>query len=980
MFEAFTNLSHVDPDENHFDLFSNNPTCPYITIREYNAHSIHQNQCTTFYNFNIRSFNSNSDSFFSSFENDNKMPEVFVLTETWFTEDNGGAELLGYKGYHTIRCNGRRSGGVSIYIKDTLKSKLIPSLCFSNSSIELCTAEIVAESGESIFVLGIYRPHGNIDIFTENLGVVLDNPLFRNKQLILLGDLNVNILNDSTESNLFLNLMQSYYFLPIIDKPTRFRSGNSSTDTLLDQIWINRLPASYDCGIVYSDVTDHCPTFFSLPYNFASPPELIRISFRLVDDDRKSLFFEKLSNVDWNSVSGSEDVDISVERFIEKLNGIYCETFPLKHKTLSRRHIMNPWMNKNILKLVNLKSEYCLMMKLEMASAAENNALRNRVNSIIRRTKINYYRNKFNNFKSNLRKTWSAINKILYPNRTKSLIEKLNVNGVDVVDHGDISNTFNDFFSNIALELVRNLPSHDLAPSSLIPRSNNSLFLNPVTNEECYKIIQNLKNTKTDLNELPIKLFKLCSPLILDPIVRLINSSFSRGVFPECLKKAIIIPIHKKESKCSVGNYRPISILPYFSKIFERCLYRRLLQFFSRYNLLSPCQFGFRKNLSTADALLSFTEFQYDVLDAEEFSVNVLVDFTKAFDTVNHQILLNKLDRYGVRGLPLALLKSYLSNRTQLVKVGHHCSSVRTLSVGVPQGSVLGPLLYLVYVNDLAQYIHSDRSVLFADDTTFCFRNTSLNSAISHCNNELEKFYNWTLANKLTVNLDKTSYMIISNRNFPQYINPVIMNNVEIQRTHVHKFLGVTIDSKLKFDHHIKEISRKISKSAGIMYKLCNYLPTPILKNIYFSFVHSYLMYSNLVWGGTFNCHLEPLFRQQKRCIRIVNKVGRLDHTMPLFHSNKILRLDDIHRFSISCYVFKNLDNFPINSNPYSTRNSENLRSRFQRLTISQRSIYCSGPNTWNELDAELKNVTEYHLFKSKLKLKLISTYDQLSN
>ena len=309
--------------------------------------------------------------------------------------------------------------------------------------------------------------------------------------------------------------------------------------------------------------------------------------------------------------------------------------------------------------------------------------------------------------------------------------------------------------------------------------------------------------------------------------------------------------------------------------------------------------------------------------------------------------------------------------------MGQHRSSVRTSSVGVPQGSVLGPLLYLVYVNDLSHYINSDRTILFADDTNFCFRNTSLNSAISRCNLELQKFYDWTLANKLTVNLDKTSYLIITNRNHPQYSDPIMINNVEIQRTSSHKFLGITIDSNLKFDHHIKEISRKISKSAGILYRLSNYLPIALMKNIYFSFVHSYLMYCNVIWGGTFNCHLQPLFRLQKRCIRIVNKVGYLEHTMPLFSSNEILQLGDIHRFSVSCYVFRNLDDFPLNSNPYSTRNSLNLQSRFRRLTISQRSIYYSGPLNWNALDNDLKNVAEYHLFKSKLKRNFILTYRQ---
>ena len=470
-------------------------------------------------------------------------------------------------------------------------------------------------------------------------------------------------------------------------------------------------------------------------------------------------------------------------------------------------------------------------------------------------------------------------------------------------------------------------------------------------------------------------LFKIIGPIISPVLSKLINRCFIEGVFPKCLKNGVIIPIHKKGDTSNVENFRPITLLPYLSKILEKLVYNRLYNFLTWNNFFTEQQFGFLKNKSTADAILSFTEYQYKVLNDKEFSVNIFVDFAKAFDTVDHAILIKKLERCGVRGLPLKLLTSYLSERSQLVRIKSKFSSEAIVRIGIPQGSVLGCLLFLVFINDLPKYLSNCHTVLFADDTNLCFRGQSLSSTISLCNSELQKFYDWTVANRLTVNYEKTFYMIISTRNVSNN-DDILINRNPISSTDTHKFLGVIIDKNLKFDTHISEISNKISKSIGILYKLSSYLPTSTLKTLYFSLIHSYLSYANIVWGGTYATHLLPLFRLQKKSIRIVNKVGYLHTTQNLFYENEILKLEEIHSYTLACYAFKNISIFESGAGGrYDTRNSNNLTPVYQRLNVSQRSVFYQCPSVWNGLSEETKTITELHLFKIRMKQILIDTY-----
>ena len=437
----------------------------------------------------------------------------------------------------------------------------------------------------------------------------------------------------------------------------------------------------------------------------------------------------------------------------------------------------------------------------------------------------------------------------------------------------------------------------------------------------------------------------------------------------------------KKGDASSIENYRPISILPFISKILEKCIHSRLVSFLSSSNVLCAEQFGFRKNSSTADALISLTENFFENINKKLSTINVFVDYRKAFDTINHAILIRKLEAYGIRGVPLELFSSYLSNRSQRVIVNDKSSSLRMQTLGVPQGTCLGPLLFTIYINELPNISRKFKSLLFADDTTLTYDNSSYNFSSDFFNEELHNFYLWSVANRLSVNFDKTFYNVVSlSESDRASIPPVLISDKLISQCTSFNFLGVTIDDNLKFDQHVLHISKKISKSIGILSKLRIILPPFTLRSLYFSLVFPYLNYCNVVYGGAYACHLKPLEALQKRAIRIINSAPFYSHTNDLFLRSQILKLADIFKLNVAIFMFKNRNNldFQVPHDHY-TRSSLELVSNFQRLSLTQKSLFFVGPKLWNTIPAFVKQSPSTNIFKSRYKRYLLGLYGNLS-
>ena len=978
------NLHSIDPDLNVFS-HDDEGRSNYYSIDDYNMLFENSMPCPRIrlINYNIRSFFANGPSFESMLQYFIQKPNFIILTETWNSLNTIDLGSFGYSGYHVFREYPKRGGGVSIFCDLNLKSKKENKFSKISEVIETCCVSVELENSYFV-ILGVYRPpNGDKLEFIQNLNLTLNAEFFFNAEFVIMaGDINLDLNNvECPIVNNYVNFLNSMLFFPLITRPTRFPSDLTSSDpSVIDHIWINKF-SSFISGILNIDFTDHLPTFLHLSpnQNYVEKSDKIKIQFRPFSSSNLENLITILNSTNWEistDLGGSDCVDV----FIRKLNDAYCRAFPLKTKFLSKKRLEKPWLSREILSLIRQKSEYFKLYKLGIISKQTNNRFKNKVNKITLRAKNSYKLRKFESCWGKPKESWEIVKELMGQNSKNCRIEEIIVDGISYKSDVEIANKFVEFFSDVAVDLNENLPPPTTSPSSYLPNVTSFFKFFHFKESECAKIVSNLKITKSDVNFVPVRIFKQICPHIIVPLTRIINRCFVEGVFPESFKIGRINQIFKSGDPTNPSNYRPITSLPYLSKLFETCLCHRLTSYFNKFGLFTHSQFGFRKNMSTSDAIIKLTNRIYSSLNSKEYNANILIDYKKAFDTVNHTILIEKMFHYGIRGSTLTLIRNYLTGRKQYVAIGGVRSEVRDVTLGIPQGSCLGPLLFILYVNDFPQVSPVLNSILFADDTTIGFSHENFNTLVEQLNYELVRVRNWTLANRLTLNVSKTNAIIFSNRFVPDNLDfSFHLDNNDINIVQEVKFLGVYIDSKLNFRKHINCITGKIARNTGIFYRIKNSLPLKARINFYYGFIYPYLSYGVIVWGATSENHLHNLIIQQKRFIRLLADSPFLEHTTPLFSKFNLLKFEDIYKYNVCTYMYSNQNNaeFQI-QHQISTRNRNRLISSFNRLGISQRSITFVGPNIWNNLPPSIKLSTSLSVFKSKLKSHLLEKYHPL--
>ena len=319
------------------------------------------------------------------------------------------------------------------------------------------------------------------------------------------------------------------------------------------------------------------------------------------------------------------------------------------------------------------------------------------------------------------------------------------------------------------------------------------------------------------------------------------------GIFPDRMKIARVIPLFKNGDVKELSNYRPVSILPQFSKFLEKVFHNRLMSFINDKQILNNSQFGFRKNMSTALAIIELVEEITTAIDEGKTTVGVFIDLKKAFDTVDHNILVKKLEHYGIRGLAKDWVCSYLESRRQYVCINDSNSDCLDVKCGVPQGSILGPALFILYVNDMCNVLKSLKSILFADDTNLFYAGKDLDEVCKIVSRELNILHIWFQVNKLSLNVAKTNFMIFGNKRFEENYM-ISINGMNINRVYVTKFLGVHIDSKLNWNEHIRVIKTKVAKNVSIMNRVKHCLNNSALYSLYCTLILPYLNYCCEIW------------------------------------------------------------------------------------------------------------------------------------
>ena len=565
----------------------------------------------------------------------------------------------------------------------------------------------------------------------------------------------------------------------------------------------------------------------------------------------------------------------------------------------------------------------------------------NKLNKIIKDAQIKYYKDLINHHNSSIIGLWKTLGSILKNKNKDTNVKMIKVNGREIHDNKEIADKFNNYFTKIGKSLAQKFENSNKNYRTYLGNSSNiSMYMTKTNTTEISKLISNLENKKSPGHDgFSGKFLKLCSPFISEILANILNLSISKGVYPDSLKIARVSPIFKKGVKSDPSNYRPISVLSLINKVFEKVLHSRLYSYLHKYDKLYEYQFGFREGHSTNHALTEITDNIKFAMDSQLLTCGIFIDLTKAFDTVNHSILLDKLHHYGIRGNVHKLFTSYLSNRMQYVRVNNTDSHLSPVTCGVPQGSVLGPLLFIIYINDIAKCYQQAMFRIFADDTGIFFKCKDLDTLKELTKNVLKFITKWFHDNRLTLNASKTSFVIFrsSRCRISNLPDSVTYNNITINREKQVTYLGLILDEYLNWKAHIEDLCIKLKKLFPIFYNIRKYLNTDQIRIIYFTMIFSRIKYGCITYGLCTSKNLDRLQILQNKLLKVLLEKPFRYATILLHKDLYLLQVKDIIAQEILTFVFNYFKgNLPsVFNNFFQHRFSvEDIKSGVNRLRI----------------------------------------------
>ena len=915
--------------------------------------------------------------------------DVLCFSETWLTNDNLQCyELANYSHVPSIRNN--RNGGTSIFIRNNIDYTVredIKSEMWLDYAFEVTAIEI--NFGKKGFLVAcLYRtPDSSINEFLKHFDLLLEKAISENKLLLVGGDFNIDLSKTNTKSQEFLNTIVTNNFTHLIDLPTR---QSKQTTSCIDNFVINDPDSVNYVGVIETDISDHFALYIDLNLHKNKNRDNTKYSFygRIKNETSKLEFTNNIFSEKWSEVYKEEDTNSKYNNFINTFVTHMNTCFP-KRKISTFLTENNPWYTPELKRLNSLKYS---LYKTRNTSSNLNEIyikVRNYYTKSIKFAKRLYYQKTFQQIKREPRKTWKTLNGMVgrIKNTTGKSLEIKDENLI--TDPQNVADYMNNHFCNVghSLGLEDHCPSTTNNMTEYTNGISNSFALFPITETEVINSILKLKPNKSPgYDEITSDLLKLSITSISRVLQHVFNASIESGIFPSRMKIAKVIPIYKKGNHLEVSNYRPISLLPVLSKCLESIMFNRLNSYINKYNLISPSQFGFQKGKSTVDAILSFLDKLNDHLDNKHV-ISVFCDLSKAFDCVNHKLLLTKLNKIGIRGIALKWFQSYLEGRLQYTvvkkytKTGNEtlttesASNVENIKRGVPQGSILGPLLFTIYINDLPKINTNSDYILYADDTNILFSDIHMETLESKFESIMNSTSTWFKNNELVLNKEKSNFIQFGN--LPVSNLPISQCPCEIKQITETKFLGITITSNMSWESHIVKVANKIKPAIAILYKVRNLVNTSTLLQIYHALVQSHINYGILIWGGSPQKYIETLLKLQKKAMRIIGHKDRLSSCRPLFSKYKILTVTSLYILESSCYAKKSLlvKTPPAENKPpikkvssihsYNTRHQENIYipkipNNRKKLDILHRSSII-----YNKLPDEIKEIGNCQQFRS---------------
>ena len=611
-------------------------------------------------------------------------------------------------------------------------------------------------------------------------------------------------------------------------------------------------------------------------------------------------FNEALSDINWDEILliNENDPNVAINNFHRHINYLLYELAP--YKKLSKKELKlksKPWINNLILieihKHDKLLHKYSKMKNKDSDTVSiifvEYKKIRNIVTKLKRDSKLEYYHKFFEENKKKSSAIWKGIRSIVNINNTlRKDINLLNDKGKNVSDPTKIAKLLNKYFASVGPNIDNKIPKSLKNFKEYMKKINvNKTFsLNVTTPQEIFDIILAFGLKKSlGPNSIPMYVLKVANLFFADKLCDIINLSFINGIFPDLCKLAKVIPLFKKDNPLLRPIIITISLLPVYSKIIEKLIYTRTYHFLDSNNLFYERQFGFISKYSTNHALISTTEWIKSYIDKGNFVGGIFIDLQKAFDTVNHDILCEKLMLYGFRGNSYLLIKSFLTNRKQFVSINGFNSSHIEITCGVPQGSTLEPLLFLLYINYLNLSFNNAIASHFADDTCIMYGSSKPKTLETVLNCDLKKISDWLKANRLSLNVKKSKLIFFQKKqsNFDRYSISIKLDGCKLVPSGNVQYLGVHIDNFVSWDFHITLLSNKLIRANGIISKLRHFTTKETLLSVYYAIFYSHMAYGCLVWSLTTTKNIDSITILQKKCLHILNFAPINSHTNYLF-------------------------------------------------------------------------------------------------
>lgn len=858
----------------------------------------------TILSVNIRSINCNFDMFLVFLSLLGTPIDVLVLTECWTNEHIQLPNITNYTLHYTKK-KLNQNDGVVAYVREGLEAVSNEPPIEEGNCLVLCL-------GEQFTIVCSYRPpcYSNPTKYLNSLTPILRN--LRSHNVILTGDINIDTLPENISGHAadYLALMASLGLWQGVNRPTRITA-------CLDHFMVKS--SLQWRTVVFDPLTDHSPILLQME----------NISTKKTPSDQSKLtidynvFREKIALVKWEEYYQIDDANLAANVLIDKIQ-ITLDCCSSIKRFSNRKRPLKPWITAGVVRSIRKRDKLHIKFKLSPNNSQLKTTYlkyRNACNKLIKSLKIQYYAMKLESNKGNIKNTWQVIKELCNLNNNKTSAESLlKTNPTPAAS----LNLVNDYFTSIGQQLANNILSKmevtedELKKkcSSLVDSPLQSFFFIPTDPREISTTIKTLKTNSAPGEDLIThKVLKIACYELAEPIAHLCNLSFATSTFPRIFKKAVVTPIYKAGDPCSPTNYRPISLLATISKVIEKIVNKRLVKFLEDHNLLASNQYGFRARKSTNDAVLKLTSLITTCLDRGDKCIGVFLDLQKAFDTVSIPILLTRLETLGIRAAALDWFCDYLTNREQCVRIGEHRSDVAQCTFGVPQGSTLGPTLFLAYINPLNRLdLGETETIMFADDTVLLFHANSwasLGRSVERC---MCKVTAWLENSLLSLNTSKTKYMCFSktrasrpDSNFKIYIHTYPCNRYYddavlncctcpvLERVDFLKYLGVIIDDKLHWGPHISAVAARLRKLIYVFKNLRTVANSELCIKTYRALGECIADYCVCSWGGAGKVALKEAERAQRAALKVMLHLPFRYPTTDLYLKCNVLSIRKIY-------------------------------------------------------------------------------------